>query len=157
MSPDRSTCDIYAICELPTGETVVLDFSHNKVKLLDKKYQVLSHCYVSQYSYDLCLISSSEIVVTMNEKYIRVRDEEPVHELQMISVKNNRLYKGWKLLLLYKSIGIANHEDDLYVTSGTALYQYTLTGTLVKKLHDGIFKNTGMHQYSHDSNNCTNN
>ncbi|KAH3749965.1 hypothetical protein DPMN_184481 [Dreissena polymorpha] len=102
MSPERSPCEIYAICELPTGETVVLDFFHNKVKLLDKKYQVLSPCYVSQYSYDLCLISPSEVVVTMNEKHTRDRDEgedeeqddEPGHELQMISVKNNRLYKG---------------------------------------------------------------
>ena len=51
----------------------------------------------------------------------------------MISVNNDRLYKGWKLLMPYRSIGIAHHEGDMYVTSGTALYLYTLNGTLVKK------------------------
>ena len=56
------------MCELPTDETIVLDYRNSKLKLLDKKFQVLSHFYVSTYTYDLCLIPPSEAVVTMNKK-----------------------------------------------------------------------------------------
>ncbi|KAH3749951.1 hypothetical protein DPMN_184467 [Dreissena polymorpha] len=134
----------YAICELPTRETLVLDYGNNKVTLLDNKYQCLS-CLsgLSSYSYEMCLISSSEVVVTMNENY----KDDGLHCLQMINTKNGRLEMGRKLQLNHRCVGIAHHKDDLYVTSGTALYQYTLTGTLVKKLYeDKTNSNTGSGQ-----------
>ncbi|KAH3749350.1 hypothetical protein DPMN_183847 [Dreissena polymorpha] len=137
MSTESSECCTYAICELPTGETLVLDYRNKKVKLLDTKYQFLSTCEVSYYSYDMCLISPSEVVVTTNGK-------SGDGGLQIISVSNERLEKGSKLQLPHKCVGISHHEDALYVTSGCALYQYTLTGTVVKKLYeDTTGDNTG--------------
>ncbi|KAH3749963.1 uncharacterized protein LOC127847747 isoform X4 [Dreissena polymorpha] len=132
MSTDVSTCSTYAICELPTGETLVLDYTNNRVKLLDKKYQCLSNCEVLKFSYDMCLISAREVVVTTNE----ASGIGGLHVLQVITVGNDRLEKGWKLKLPHRCVGVAHHEGDLYVTSGNALYQYTLTGTIVKKLFE---------------------
>ncbi|KAH3749961.1 hypothetical protein DPMN_184477 [Dreissena polymorpha] len=54
----------------------------------------------------------------------------------MITVRNNRLEEGRKLQLPQTCVGTAHHEGALYITSFTALYQYTLTGTLVKKLYE---------------------
>ncbi|XP_052235845.1 uncharacterized protein LOC127847755 isoform X2 [Dreissena polymorpha] len=54
----------------------------------------------------------------------------------MITVRNDKLEKENKIQLPHRCVGIARHEGDLYVTSGRALYQYTLTGTLVKKLYE---------------------
>ncbi|XP_052235828.1 uncharacterized protein LOC127847747 isoform X2 [Dreissena polymorpha] len=134
MSTEVNPCSTYAICEHPTGETLILDFQHNKVKLLDKKYQCLSICEVPSYSYDMCLISPNEVVVTTNEK----SSDGDLNCLQMITVRNGRLEKGRELQLPHWCVGIAHHKGDLYVTSGRALYQYTLTGTLVQKLYEDI-------------------
>ncbi|XP_052230337.1 uncharacterized protein LOC127844280 [Dreissena polymorpha] len=57
------------------------------------------------------------------------------HRLQFISVTNGQLMNGRKLSLQHAAYGIAHHQGALYVTSDTALYHYTLTGTLVNKLH----------------------
>ncbi|KAH3850628.1 hypothetical protein DPMN_093052 [Dreissena polymorpha] len=129
----RSTC---AICELPTGETLVLSYNQNKVKLFDKKNQFLSDCEVSYHSHDMCLMSPSKVVVTTNDG--------DIHGLHMIAFRNNVLQKGWKIQLPHRCVGIAHHPGALYVTCGKALYQYTLIGTLVKKLYeDTTGNNTG--------------
>ncbi|KAH3749878.1 hypothetical protein DPMN_184393 [Dreissena polymorpha] len=132
VSPGEYGCHIYSICELLSGETLVLDFIHNDVKLIDNKYQLLSNCEVPQYSYDMCLISSSEVIVTTNE----TGNDDGLHGLQMIYVRINRLEKGWRLQLPHRCVGIAHHDEHLYVTSGIALFKYTLTGKLIKKLYE---------------------
>ncbi|KAH3718011.1 hypothetical protein DPMN_060808 [Dreissena polymorpha] len=53
-----------------------------------------------------------------------------------MSVSNGQLVNGRKLQLPHKAVGIAHHQGALYITSGTALYHYTLTGTLVKNLYE---------------------
>ncbi|KAH3749922.1 hypothetical protein DPMN_184437 [Dreissena polymorpha] len=134
IKSDLHPCSIYAICELPSREPLVLDYNYDKEKLFDK---LLSNCKVLRYSYAMCLISPNELIVTTNE-------HDDLHFLQMITVRNDKLEKGNKIQLPHRCVGIARHEGDLYVTSGTALYQYTRTGTLVKKLYeDTTGDNTG--------------
>ncbi|XP_052249986.1 uncharacterized protein LOC127857570 [Dreissena polymorpha] len=53
-----------------------------------------------------------------------------------MSVSNGQLVNGSKLELPHAAVGIAHHQGALYITSGTALYQYTLTGKLVKMLYE---------------------
>ncbi|KAH3840080.1 hypothetical protein DPMN_113522 [Dreissena polymorpha] len=115
---------ITSICCLPTGKVIVADFHNKTVKLLDQHYNVSSHCDVSGSPRNICHITSSEVAVSFNK------------DVQFISVTNGQLVNGRKLSLQHNACGIAHHQGALYITSGTALYHYTLTGTLVKKLHE---------------------
>ncbi|XP_052269475.1 uncharacterized protein LOC127870929 isoform X2 [Dreissena polymorpha] len=118
---------ISGICSMPCGQVIVADYFNKKVKLLDKHYNVSSHCDVSGYPWEICQITSSEVAVTFNK------------DVQFISINNGNLVSGTKISLQHNVKGIAHHKGALYITSGTALYSYTLTGTLVKKL----FKDAG--------------
>ncbi|XP_052220540.1 uncharacterized protein LOC127837456 isoform X1 [Dreissena polymorpha] len=125
ISSDRKqTCRINGICCLPSGQVIVTDYYNNKLKLLDQHYTVSSHCDVSGDLEDICQITSSEVAVTVNKN------------VQLISVINGQLVSGRKLQLPHAARGIAHHQGAVYVTSGTALYQYTLTGSLVKKIYE---------------------
>ncbi|XP_052230612.1 uncharacterized protein LOC127844446 [Dreissena polymorpha] len=117
-------CSIIGICSLPSGEVIVTDFLNNKVKLLDRHYHVSSHCDVSGSPRDIYQITSSKVAVTVNK------------DVQFVSVSNRQLVNGRKLPLPHQAVGIAHHQGALYITSWTALYHYTLTGTLVKKLYE---------------------
>ncbi|KAH3702470.1 uncharacterized protein LOC127861184 [Dreissena polymorpha] len=118
------TCNINDICVLPSGQVLVIDYSNNKVKLLNKQYQVVSHCSVSDRNVAICLITPSEVGVTVGD------------EVQFIKVNNSRLVKDRKLKFRHYCYGIASHQGDLFVTSGTELYNYSLDGKLVSKLHE---------------------
>ncbi|KAH3836043.1 hypothetical protein DPMN_109412 [Dreissena polymorpha] len=119
-----STCLIRGICVLPCGQVLVANWSNKKVKLLNEQYQVVSHCSVSDAPYFICQITPSEVGVTVGS------------EVQFIKVNNNQLVKDRKLKFQHKCFGIASHQGDLFVTSGTELYNYSLDGKLVSKLHE---------------------
>ncbi|XP_052269466.1 uncharacterized protein LOC127870925 isoform X2 [Dreissena polymorpha] len=121
---DTSQHFISGICSMPSGQVIVADFHNKKVKLLDKHYNVSSHCDVSGSPWDICQITSSEVAVTFNK------------DVQFISINNGNPVSGTKISLQHDVKGIAHHKGALYITSGTALYSYTLTGTLVKKLFE---------------------
>ncbi|XP_052285879.1 uncharacterized protein LOC127881779 [Dreissena polymorpha] len=126
MSSDTSqTFSIYGICSTPSDQVIVADYQNKKVKLLDQHYNVSSHCDMSSGPLGICQISSSEVAVTLAG-----------NEVQFISVSNGQLVSGRKISLQHAAYGIAHHEGELYITSGTALYHYNMTGTLVKKLFE---------------------
>ncbi|XP_052265573.1 uncharacterized protein LOC127868045 [Dreissena polymorpha] len=120
----NQTC-IIGICSLPSGYVIVTDYNNKNVKLLDKSYNVSGHCDVSGPPCDICLITSCEVAVTIGGTCV-----------QFISVSNGQLVNGRKLQLQHNAVGIAHHQGALYITSRTALYHYTLTGTLVKKIYE---------------------
>ncbi|XP_052219825.1 uncharacterized protein LOC127837057 isoform X2 [Dreissena polymorpha] len=112
---------ISGICCLPFGWVIITDVVNNKAKLLDKHYNVSSHCDLPNCPWDICQIKSSEVAVTGNR------------DVQFISVSKGQLVNGRKFQFPHPTLGIAFHQGALYVTSGTALYHYTLNGSLVKK------------------------
>ncbi|XP_052255544.1 uncharacterized protein LOC127861182 [Dreissena polymorpha] len=118
------TCYIHDIFVLPSGQVLVVDSNNKKVKLLNKQYQVVSHCSVSDMPQYICQITPSEVGVTVGK------------EVQFIKVNNNQLVKDRKLKFRHDCYGIASHRGDLFVTSGTELYNYSLDGKLVSKLHE---------------------
>ncbi|XP_052251504.1 uncharacterized protein LOC127858407 [Dreissena polymorpha] len=118
-----STCCIRDICVLPTGLVLVVDSNNNNVKLLNQQYQLVSHCSVSHESLCICQITPSEVCVTVGA------------EVQFIKIKNNKLVKERKLRFQHHCYGIAYHQGDLLLTSGTSLYKYLLDGKLVSTLH----------------------
>ncbi|KAH3702504.1 hypothetical protein DPMN_077527 [Dreissena polymorpha] len=122
--PGEKHWSIRAICVLPSAQGLVVDYSNNKVKLLNKQYQVVSHCSVSDEPWGICQITPSEVGVTVGK------------QVQFIKVNNNQLVKDRKLKFQHDCYGIASHRGDLFVTSGTELYNYSLDGKLVSKLHE---------------------
>ncbi|KAH3707254.1 hypothetical protein DPMN_066653 [Dreissena polymorpha] len=139
----RDYCLIRGICSLPSGHVILVDEDNKKVKLLDQQYSVVSHCDIPGYVRDICLITTSEVAVTA------VSTESVgnnVSLVQFISVLNGQLINGRRFQLKHDAnipSGIAHHHGALYVTSGSALYHYTLAGTLVKKLYEDTgFGNT---------------
>ncbi|XP_052232858.1 uncharacterized protein LOC127845767 [Dreissena polymorpha] len=119
-----SICTILDICVLPSGQVLVVDQNNKKVKLLNQQYLLLSHCSVSGKPQYMCQITPSEVGVTVGS------------EVQFIKVNNNQLVKDRKLKFQHGCYGIASHQGDLFVTSGTELYNYSLDGKLVSKLHE---------------------
>ncbi|KAH3782183.1 hypothetical protein DPMN_160095 [Dreissena polymorpha] len=125
MSSDtKQTYQINGICCLPSDQVIVIDHFNYKVKLLDQHYNVASHCDVTGNPISICQITSSEVAVNVGS------------DVQFISVSNGQLVNGRKFQLQHAASGISHHQGALYITSATALYHYTLTGSLVKKLYE---------------------
>ncbi|KAH3749226.1 hypothetical protein DPMN_183719 [Dreissena polymorpha] len=129
ISSDSKKCTITGILVLPDRQVLVVDNENNNVKLLDQQYQVVSHCSVTKWPIDICQITSSEVAVTVD-------DSVNTHGVQFITVNNRQLVQGRKLQLQHKCGGIAFHQGDLYITSFTALYKYTLNGKRVSKMYE---------------------
>ncbi|XP_052250498.1 uncharacterized protein LOC127857849 [Dreissena polymorpha] len=127
MSSDSEVCNICAICVLPQGQVLVADDNNNTIKLLDQQYQVVSHWSATGTAAGMCEITPIEVAVTVNGP------DTNIHEVQFITVNNRQLVMGKKLQLQHLCRSIAFHQDDLYITSWTALYKYTLS---VSKMYD---------------------
>ncbi|KAH3815353.1 hypothetical protein DPMN_143875 [Dreissena polymorpha] len=106
------------------------DYKNHKVKKLNQQYQVVSHWEVTANIYDMCLITPSEVAVVVNE------NANNTHEVQFIKVTKSQLTPGRKLKLQHECSGIAHHQGELFITSGTAVFKYTLTGKLVCRLYE---------------------
>ncbi|KAH3895018.1 hypothetical protein DPMN_019178, partial [Dreissena polymorpha] len=128
---DSATCLINAICVLPDGKVLVADYRNKKVKLLDQQYQVFSHCGVTDYVKDMCLITPSEVAVA-------VSDDSTKTEVQFITVTQSKLVSGRKFRLQHKCTGIAHYQGDLFICSGEELFKYTLSGKQVCRLNESI-------------------
>ncbi|KAH3880347.1 hypothetical protein DPMN_004260 [Dreissena polymorpha] len=91
----------------------------------------------------MCSIDSSLVAVIILES----------REIHFIRVTTNgRLVQDRKLNLQHDCSGIAHHHGNLYITSGIALYPYSLDGTLLRKLYDdttGLYKSSSC-AVSHD-------
>ncbi|XP_052779498.1 uncharacterized protein LOC128216854 [Mya arenaria] len=128
ISSDNYTCCITGICELPGGAVVTTDYN-NKVKLLDQEYIVVDHCDVPKYPYDVCHIGGDEVAVCVSNLDDRC-------ELHVITITKGKLVTTRKLSFTHGCYGAAHYGNNLYISSDTALYVYTTTGQLVKKLYE---------------------
>ncbi|KAH3807567.1 nuclear factor 7, brain-like [Dreissena polymorpha] len=126
---DSVTCCITGCCVLPNGQVLVSDSSNKKVKLLNQQYQMVSHLDVSFTTWDVCPITPNEVAVT-------VLDLGNTHMVQFIKVGTSQLVPGKAFQLQHACRGIAHHHGDLFITSGTALYKYSLSGKLACILYE---------------------
>ncbi|KAH3792534.1 hypothetical protein DPMN_146031 [Dreissena polymorpha] len=126
---DKEICTITGICEMANGNLVISDFNNRCVKLLDQAYNVIGQEELPTYPRSICSISPDEIAVTMRDEihFLRVDTEK------IITIKH--------IQLNHSCYGIATHKGDMFVTSGTALLQYTTDGRLVKKLYEDTSSN----------------
>ncbi|KAH3889408.1 hypothetical protein DPMN_013462 [Dreissena polymorpha] len=133
LSDNSQQCNINAICVLHDGHIVVADNQNKIIKLLDQNYKVIHHKGVSCHPCDMCQVDTNEVGVTMNPS--------KKHEVQFISVNDGRLVKGRRLKLPRTCNGIACHQNDLYITSDTALCKYTMSGQMVSTLYEDASAN----------------
>ncbi|XP_052781494.1 uncharacterized protein LOC128218025 [Mya arenaria] len=128
MSSDKDRCDIYGMCELPGGEIVITDYNNMTVKLLDQEYRVVDHCDVPKYPLDVCHIGGNEVALCVNN--------DDRHELHFINITKGKLVTTRKLSFSHECYGATHHGNNLYISSRTALYVYTMTGKRVKTLYE---------------------
>ncbi|KAH3792785.1 uncharacterized protein LOC127840082 [Dreissena polymorpha] len=126
---DKRACNITGICESSNGEFVMADFSNGCVKLLDQGYNLKDQIKISTSPGSMCKISSNEMAVIAS-------DSHSVDVIYFIRVDNVRIVKLKKLKLSHECNGIAFHHGNLFVTSSTAVYQYTMDGRQVKTLYE---------------------
>ncbi|KAH3698100.1 uncharacterized protein LOC127862183 isoform X1 [Dreissena polymorpha] len=143
---NESDEDIYiaGICGFLSGQ-IVIAFSNQTLKLFDQQYRSIGRCEVSGSCKDMCKISPNEIAIALFNEPDSSDDDssgdetsssDKIHEVQLIGLDKGQLIKDRIIQLTHLCIGIASYQDDLYVTSGTALYHYKLTGSLVGKIHE---------------------
>ncbi|KAH3768200.1 hypothetical protein DPMN_169412 [Dreissena polymorpha] len=125
---DSWNCNSNAICVLSSDQILLADNYNKCVKLLDQQYKVVAHCDLNAHPSDICQITPSEVAVA-------VYDVE-THEVQFVSVNGGHLVMGRELQFKHSCWGIAHDQKDLYLTSGTALYKYSMRGDLMKKLYE---------------------
>ncbi|KAH3737375.1 hypothetical protein DPMN_043958 [Dreissena polymorpha] len=126
---DSHACRIKAICALQDGQVLIADFSNNKVKLLNQKYQLVSHWNANACPHSICQITSSEVAVA-------VYGCRNTHEALFIEVCQNQLMPDRKFQVQHTCIDIAHQQGDLYISSGTALNRYSLSGKLANKVYE---------------------
>ncbi|XP_052239846.1 uncharacterized protein LOC127850679 isoform X3 [Dreissena polymorpha] len=127
---DSYVCNISGICVLTDGQVLVADWKNKRFKLLNQQYQVVSHCRGTDAIWDMCPITPSEVAVAVNE------NDSNTHEVQFITVTQSQLTLGRKLELQHECRGIAHHQGELFICSGTALFKYTLSGKQVCRLYE---------------------
>ncbi|KAH3703998.1 uncharacterized protein LOC127859528 [Dreissena polymorpha] len=124
---DSETCWILGICATATGEFIITDRGNNKVKLLDQTYKVVAQCNLSDVPNCMCSIDFSLVAVALKN-----------NSVHFIRVTNGRLVHDRRLKLQHTCNGIAHHQDNLYIASDTALYQYSVDGRLVSKMYEDL-------------------
>ncbi|KAH3718053.1 hypothetical protein DPMN_060851 [Dreissena polymorpha] len=128
LQSDSDNCYIDAICVLSEDQILVANNDNKRVKLLNHQYQVVDHYDLNSYPWDMCKITPSEVAVTVDDTW--------THEVQFVSVNGGQLVKGRMLQFQHDCFGIAHIMQDLYLTSRTALYKYSMKGALLTKLYE---------------------
>ncbi|KAH3780746.1 hypothetical protein DPMN_158568 [Dreissena polymorpha] len=126
---DSYECSIEGICVLTDGQVLVRDSKNKRIKLLNQQYQVVNHWDVTAGPWDICLITSSEVAVAVNDH------DSKIHEVQFITVNQGKLVSGRKFQLQHECTCITHHQGDLFVTSGKELYKYSLNGKQLCRLY----------------------
>ncbi|KAH3825116.1 hypothetical protein DPMN_126989 [Dreissena polymorpha] len=127
---DSDVCWIIGICVLTDRQVLVADYSNKRCKHLNQHYQVVSHCDVTEYVRDMCQITPSEVAVALDD------NASNTHNVQFITVTQSQLTLGRKLELQHGCKGIACHQGELFICSGTALYKYALSGKQLCRLYE---------------------
>ncbi|KAH3719300.1 uncharacterized protein LOC127854993 [Dreissena polymorpha] len=140
IQSDRGICGIAGICALSSDQILVAN--NERVKLLDHEYQVVGHCDLSAYAKDMCVITPSEVAVAVNN----YQNKDKTGGVQFVFVNDGQLIKGKILLFQHSCNGIAHSHKDLYVTSGTALYKYSMSGYPLKKLYEDTSGDRTVHK-----------
>ena len=81
---DGNACDITGICRLATGEFLLSDQKHSKIKLLNSSYDIISTSDVPDKPWSVCCIGQREAAVSVD-------DEKDRHEILLVRVNARKI------------------------------------------------------------------
>ncbi|XP_052778641.1 uncharacterized protein LOC128216090 [Mya arenaria] len=119
MRGDKLQCYIRGVCEMPSGEFVIAD-----------EYRVVDHWDVPGSPRDVCHIDGNEVVVCA---YSNNDDRRGLYFIN--ATKGNLVYSK-KFIFSHECMSAAHHGGQLYISSGKALYVYTMSGQMVNRLYE---------------------
>ncbi|XP_052778552.1 uncharacterized protein LOC128215996 [Mya arenaria] len=122
LRTDKENSNISGICELLSGELVLVDNYNCRIKLLNQSYQIVDHCDVPTHPLDVCHIAGNELAVSVNS------DKKTRHEVRFFNVMNLKLQQTRKLTFNHTIRQIVHYSGRLFITSDTALYSYDKVG-----------------------------
>ncbi|KAH3793594.1 hypothetical protein DPMN_147108 [Dreissena polymorpha] len=132
---DKYKCSITGICTTSNGDLVIADCYNNCVKLLNQAYKVIDQVQLPPTLWSMCNISSFEMAVTVSS-YI----SDALNAIYLLGVDGGKIIRKQVLKMNHVCYGIAHVDAEVFVTSGSALYEYTMDGRLVKKLYEDSTK-----------------
>ncbi|XP_052781151.1 uncharacterized protein LOC128217798 [Mya arenaria] len=127
---DKRISNISGICELLSGELVLVDNYNCRIKLLNQSYQIVDHCDVPTHPQNACNIAGNELAVSVNF------NDKNRHEVRFFNVRDSKLQQTRQLTCCHRVQNIAHHSGRLYIASGTALYAYDKAGNQGRKLFE---------------------
>jgi sugar lactone lactonase YvrE len=114
---------------LPNGKTIFTDWNNKRLKLIDKSYNLMSHCDVPGNPYSVCYINDNMVAATL-------RDEKLV---QFVNVADTKLTLDERFKIDEYCRGIAYKSDQLYITVGGG--EGEIHGQLrVYSMHGGLLR-----------------
>ncbi|KAH3792781.1 hypothetical protein DPMN_146280 [Dreissena polymorpha] len=132
---DKKDCHITGIWESSNRELIIADFHNKSVKILNRAYNSIEKIQIPNFTCSICNISS-------NKTAIIVCIGNPDDEIDLLQVDKGKIVNFNTLpKFLPRVWGIAIYQDDIFVTSGENVSQYTMDGRLVEKLYED--KSTG--------------
>ncbi|XP_052780641.1 uncharacterized protein LOC128217513 [Mya arenaria] len=137
MQYDEHESFITGICEIPGGEILITDHQNHNVKLLDSQYQVTATCELPDRPQHICHIAGNEAAVTLTNKGVH-----------FIKVTGRALSVTRRLTFPHSCLGISHHNGTLYIGSRTAIYQYTMSGRLVKMIYEDNTSNLTVNRFT---------
>lgn len=93
---------------LPDGKTVFADWKNKRLKLIDIKYNLRSHCDVTGTPYSVCCINNNLVATTL-------RDEKLV---QFVAIDDTKMKLDKRFKIDEYCRGIAYKDNMLYITVG---------------------------------------
>ncbi|KAH3717480.1 hypothetical protein DPMN_060270 [Dreissena polymorpha] len=128
---DKAT-EIRGMC-VHNGLVFVTDYNNKNVKLLNSDYSVSCQIDLDFQPFGIChyyplACRYGRILVAISGK----------GRIQCVSTRDGDLCiePKYNFNFLHDCCGIAINSEDMYITSGSALYHYTRQGTPVKKLYE---------------------
>ncbi|KAH3718039.1 uncharacterized protein LOC127855904 [Dreissena polymorpha] len=125
--------EIRGVC-VHSGFLIITDYYSMNVKLLNSDYyNVLSQCKLDFHPFGICHYNPNNYGYDQHLVAISGKGR-----IQCVKVDKHNLSieQNYNFQIAHDCCGIAIHSDDMYITSGSALYHYTRQGTSVKKLYE---------------------
>lgn len=114
---------------LPDGKSIFTDWNNKRLKLVNRNYNLMSHCDVPGNPYSVCYINTNLVATTL-------RDEKLV---QFVGVADTKLSLEKRFKIDEYCRGIAYKSDQLYITVGGG--EGEIHGQLrVYSMHGGLLR-----------------
>lgn len=131
MNTDNGNCgSIRAICRHPGG-FLLLDWQNDILLQVNDKFDVQASFSLPPKSQDICQVNGSRIALAMSYG-------KGQRAILFAEITDEEIRMGDKIDFQHACTGVRYHEGHLYVSSSTALYKYTLDGSLVDKLYEDL-------------------